>query len=42
MRSIVALAPHPIADVLPLISGRDFDDLVASIQADGQLEPIVL
>ncbi|MEI9804146.1 MAG: ParB N-terminal domain-containing protein [Pseudolabrys sp.] len=33
---------HPLADLFPLIEGKDFDDLVASIKAGGQHNPIVM
>ena len=36
------LASHPFADLFPLIEGQMFDDLVASIRENGQLDAIVL
>lgn len=35
------LAFHPLADVLPLIEDDEFNELVASIKANGQRDPII-
>jgi hypothetical protein len=37
----VTLAYHPLADVLPLIEGDEFNELVASIKTNGQRDPII-
>lgn len=38
----MTLRSHPIADLFPLIEGREFDDLVRSIKDNGQHDPVVL
>lgn len=37
-----ALAFHPLADLFPLVTGREFDELVMSIKDNGLREPIAL
>lgn len=36
------LAYHPLADVLPLIEGKQFDELVLSIRTSGLRDPIIV
>jgi len=35
------LTPHPTAEIFPMMATADFDALVAGIEQNGQLEPIV-
>jgi ParB-like chromosome segregation protein Spo0J len=37
-----AFEAHPIANLFPMISGRELDDLAADIRESGLLEPIIL
>jgi N6-adenosine-specific RNA methylase IME4 len=39
---VIAYTPHPIADIFPMISGKEFVDLKADIKANGCHEPVVL
>ena len=39
---MIAYTPHPIADIFPMISGKEFVDLKADIKANGCHEPVVL
>lgn len=41
-RDIPNLPVHPVADVFPLLSGKDFEDLKQDIAKHGQLEPIAI
>ena len=40
--SLGGLAFHPLADLFPLIEGKEFQDLIASVRENGLLDPIVL
>lgn len=42
MTTIAGLEVHEAAELFPLITGADFDALVADIKANGQMEPVVL
>lgn len=42
LHPIQEFAPHPFAEILPLIEGEDFAELVKSVQRDGLLNPIIL
>lgn len=42
MSNDLELTYHPFADLLPLVEGKQFEDLVASIEENGLLNPIVL
>jgi hypothetical protein len=33
---------HPLANLFPLLDGAEFDDLVADVKANGQIEPITI
>jgi hypothetical protein len=35
-------AAHPVADLFPMLTGEEFDELTASIQEQGLLQPITL
>lgn len=35
------MKPHPIADIFPMLDAVDFDTLVQSIEASGQIAPVV-
>lgn len=40
--TIAGFAIHPAADLFPLILGADFDAFVADVEANGQMEDVVL
>ena len=41
-RSVFQLAVHPAADVFPMMSNEDLDELAADIKANGLLHPIIV